>query len=292
MIELIGVVDVGGGLRGIYGAGIFDYCLDNNINFDYCIGVSAGSANIASYLGKQKGRNYTFYVDYTFRKEYMSFYNFLHNGSYIDLDYVYGNLSIASGENPLNYKGIIKSKSTFKIVSTDALTGKAVYFDKHDISQDNYDIFKASCCIPVVCKPYLINGIPYFDGGLSDPVPVAKAFKDGCTKVVAILTKPIELRDTDKKDIIMSKLLHKKYPAISKAMFTYTQEYNKGIKLLQQYEKEGKALIIAPDDCCGLDTLTKDPEKMKLLYNKGYKDAEALLNFLNISTPNNQFVTN
>ena len=52
--------------------------------------------------------------------------------------------------------------------------------------------------------------------------PVAKAFKDGCTKVVAILTKPIELRDTDKKDIIMSKLLHKKYPAISKAMFTYT----------------------------------------------------------------------
>ena len=27
----IGVVDVGGGLRGIYAAGIFDYCLDNDI---------------------------------------------------------------------------------------------------------------------------------------------------------------------------------------------------------------------------------------------------------------------
>ena len=51
VISLIGVIDVGGGLRGIYGAGVFDFCLDNNINFDYGIGVSAGSANIASFLG-------------------------------------------------------------------------------------------------------------------------------------------------------------------------------------------------------------------------------------------------
>ena len=53
VISLIGVIDVGGGLRGIYGAGVFDFCLDNNINFDYGIGVSAGSANIASILAKQ-----------------------------------------------------------------------------------------------------------------------------------------------------------------------------------------------------------------------------------------------
>ncbi|WP_242833217.1 patatin-like phospholipase family protein [Clostridium saudiense] len=86
---MIGVIDVGGGLRGIYGAGVFDFCLDNNINFDYGIGVSAGSANIASFLGKQKGRNLKFYSEYIFRKEYMSFHNLFRNGSYIDLDYVY-----------------------------------------------------------------------------------------------------------------------------------------------------------------------------------------------------------
>lgn len=40
-----GVVDVGGGLRGIYGVGIMDYCMDQGIHFDCCIGVSAGSAN-------------------------------------------------------------------------------------------------------------------------------------------------------------------------------------------------------------------------------------------------------
>ena len=69
---MIGVVDVGGGLRGIYGAGILDYCIQNGIRFDYCIGVSAGSANIVSYAAQQQKRNYYYFIEYSFRKEYMS----------------------------------------------------------------------------------------------------------------------------------------------------------------------------------------------------------------------------
>ena len=46
---------------------------------------------------------------------------------------------------------------------------------------------KASCCIPIVCKPYTIDGINYFDGGLSDPLPIKKAINDGCDKIVLIL---------------------------------------------------------------------------------------------------------
>ena len=44
-----GVVDVGGGLRGIYAAGVLDYCMEHGIRFDLGIRVSAGSANLASY---------------------------------------------------------------------------------------------------------------------------------------------------------------------------------------------------------------------------------------------------
>ena len=33
MREKIGIADVGGGLRGIYAAGVLDYCLDNSIEF-------------------------------------------------------------------------------------------------------------------------------------------------------------------------------------------------------------------------------------------------------------------
>ena len=89
-----GVVDVGGGLRGIYAAGILDYCMDCNIKFDLGIGVSAGSANIASYVAGQRGRNYKFYADYAFRKQYMSVRNFILKKSYVDMDYVYGTLCV------------------------------------------------------------------------------------------------------------------------------------------------------------------------------------------------------
>ena len=59
-----GVIDVGGGLRGIYGAGVLDRCLEEDLRFDLCIGVSAGSANMASYLAGQHGRNKPFYDEH------------------------------------------------------------------------------------------------------------------------------------------------------------------------------------------------------------------------------------
>ena len=65
-----GIIDVGGGLRGIYGAGVLDRCLEEGIHFDCCIGVSAGSANMSSYIAGQHGRNKPFYDEYSFRKEY------------------------------------------------------------------------------------------------------------------------------------------------------------------------------------------------------------------------------
>lgn len=92
-----GVVDVGGGLRGVYAAGVYDYCMDQGIRFDLCIGVSAGSANAAAYIAGQKKRNFPFYTEYPFRKEYMSIRNFIKKHSYLDLDYIYGTLSNSDG---------------------------------------------------------------------------------------------------------------------------------------------------------------------------------------------------
>ena len=58
-----GIIDVGGGFRDIYGAGVLDVCMAQNIHFDYCIGISAGSANLISYMALQPKRNYTFYME-------------------------------------------------------------------------------------------------------------------------------------------------------------------------------------------------------------------------------------
>ena len=148
-----GVIDVGGGLRGIYAVGIFDYCMDHNIHFGLGIGISAGSANLASFAAGQRGRNYQFYMEYAFRKRYMSVGNFILKRSFIDMDYVYGTLSCSDGENPLDYCALRDNPMEFYVIATDARTGRAKYFDKTDISQDDYNIFKASCAILFVCKP-------------------------------------------------------------------------------------------------------------------------------------------
>lgn len=277
-----GVIDVGGGLRGIYAVGIFDYCMDHNIHFDLGIGISAGSANLASFAAGQRGRNHTFYTEYAFRKQYMSMRNFIFKRSFIDLDYVYSTLSNANGENPLNYCAIRDNPMELYVIAANAQTGEATYFDKNDISQDDYDIFKASCAIPFVCKPYKVKGIPYYDGALGDPVPIEKAFQMGCDRVVLILTKPEkELRTADRDKKIAARI-RKKYPKAAEKLCQRAERYNAGVSTAQKYVKEGKALILSPDDTCGVSTLTKDKISLQRLYEKGYQDGEKILSFLNL----------
>ncbi len=206
----LGFVDVGGGTRGIYGAGVFDYFMEEGISGDYFIGVSAGAANGASFLANQPRRNFVFYNKYAFRKEYMSLHNYFKTGSYINLDYIFSDLSSSIGEYPLDYKTMMENPMEFEIVATDARTGKAKYFSKKDLVIDQYDPIKASCCVPVLCNPYEVKGVPYFDGGLSDPIPFKKAFEAGCDKVILVLTRPKDYFREKRKDKKFVRLLQEK----------------------------------------------------------------------------------
>ncbi len=276
----IGVVDVGGGLRGIYATGVLDQCMDRGIHFDLGIGVSAGSANLASYVAGQPRRNLQFYTEYAMRKEYMGFGNFLLHKSFIDLDYVYGTLSNSDGESPLDYLAMVRNPMEFLVVATEAETGKGRYFCKNDISQDSYDIFKASSAIPFVCKPYIIHGTPYYDGALADPVPIKKAFELGCEKVILILTLPQDTVRKPDKDIKLANRIQKKYPLAAEKLRHRTVQYNADVELAREYQAQGKLLIVAPDDTCGVSTLSREPEALQKLYQKGYCDAEKISLFL------------
>lgn len=275
-----GVVDVGGGLRGVYAAGVFDYCMEKGIRFDLCIGVSAGSANIASYIAGQKGRNYLFYTEYPFRKQYMSLRKFLLKKSYLDLDYIYGTLSNADGENPLEYHSFMKNPTEFIAVATNAETGRAEYFSKMDMCQDDYSVLKASSAIPFVCHPYEVHGNLYYDGALGDTVPIEKAFACGCDRVVLILTKPKEIPRTQGNDIWFADRIRKKYPRSAERLRERAEQYNRGVALAKEYEAQGRVLIIAPDDTCGVDTLTKDRAALQRFYEKGHRDAQVISEFI------------
>ncbi len=275
-----GVIDVGGGFRGIYAVGVFDYCMEQKISFDLGIGISAGSANLCSYVAGQKGRNYRFYTEYGFRKQYMSLGNFIRKGSYVDTDYIYGTLSNSGGEDPLDYVAFQNNRMEFYVVATNALTGKAQFFNKTDMRKDCYDILKASSTLPFVCKPYLIDGIPYYDGALGNPVPIEKAFELGCDRVVLVLTRPEKVFRSSKQDERFAAGIRKRYPQAAEKLRDRARRYNECVAQAQEYAKQGRVLIIAPDDTCGVDTLRRDKDALQKLYQKGYHDAERISEFI------------
>ena len=263
--EKVGIIDVGGGMRGIYGTGIFDYLIDKNIEIPYCIGVSAGSANVASYISKQKGRN---------------FHNLLHKGSYIDLDYIYGTLSNEGGRNPWDFDKAMASSQEMVVAATDAKKGKPKYFTKKDYERNDYGMLKASSCIPIVCKAYKWKGGEYFDGALTDPIPYKKAIKDGCTRVIVVLTRPIDYRKQT-TDARFYHRLKKSYPNMVEKMYARCDLYNTQLEdLLENYVPTKKAFVIGPDDVCNVDTLKRTKENMEKLYQKGYKDGEKIEEYL------------
>ena len=54
----VGLVLEGGAMRGVFTAGVLDVFLENGIDVDVCIGVSAGACLACSYVSRQKGRGY------------------------------------------------------------------------------------------------------------------------------------------------------------------------------------------------------------------------------------------
>lgn len=278
---MTGIIDVGGGIRGIYGAGVLDRCLDEKIKFDLCIGVSAGAANIITFAAGQRSRNFRFYHEFAFRKEYMSLDNVFKKGEYFNLDYVYGTLSNSDGECPLDYDALKAFDGSAQFVATEAETGKPVYFSLNDAGVDNYDIISASCSIPVLCKPTVIDGKSYLDGGIADPVPIERAIELGCDKPIIILTKPKTHRKSGFAESRTSKLLRSEFPVSAEMVKNCAQLYNKQVELALELERQGRCLIVAPDSSCGVGTVKKNTASVAALYTKGYDDAGVIAEYLN-----------
>lgn len=278
---MLGIIDVGGGMRGSFTAGIYDYFLDRGIQpFDYLIGVSAGSGNMVSYLAQQRGRNLRFYLDYAFRKEYMSMHNMLRTGSYINLDYPYTFLSGPGGEDPVDLEVFNQSAARYEAVVTDAETGNPVYYDRSELREGNFDPIKASCCVPGACRPYPVKGRPGFDGGVADPVPYKRALEQGCDRLVLLLTRPVDyLRPPLERREVMEKALSR-WPMTYAALLRRSVRYNRDVAAVRELEQAGKALVVGPSDIGGMGTLTKDKEAVERLYHMGYAEGPKIMEFV------------
>ena len=268
--EKTGLVLEGGGLRGIFTAGVLDFFLEKNIEFDGCIGVSAGSCHACSYLSKQYKRAFNVSVDYLDDKRYCSMHSLITTGDLFGVDFVYG--EIPDKLNPIDNETFMKNKTKFQAVITNCRTGEAEYPEVKDFRTDTVYI-RASRSLPFLSKMVKINGELYLDGGVSDSIPIKKSIENGNTKNVIIMTRDKKYRKKQSKLGKISAIRYKKYPKFVELMNTRYIRYNKVLDYIDELEAKGEIFVIRPEVELTLGRIEKNRKKLLEVYNIGYETA-------------------
>ena len=261
-----GLVLEGGSFRGIFSAGAMDALLDDDIMFPYCIGVSAGISNGISYLSRQPGRNLEVLLKYRSDSRYISRRNFLRFRSLFGLDFVFD--EIPNHLVPFDWDTFHAYTGTAYAGVTNARTGKAEYLNCQDMDSQ-CRILRATCALPLGFPPIEWKGEEYFDGGLSDSVPVRRSIADGNGMNLIVLTQPAGFRKTYAKEYDLAiRFLGKKYPLLVDVLKTRHTHYNETQDYCEQLEAQGKAIIIRP--VYKLDSMEKDLDRLRANYQHGF----------------------
>ncbi|MBN8200088.1 MULTISPECIES: patatin-like phospholipase family protein [Bacillaceae] len=279
MISEAGLVLEGGGMRGVYTAGVLEYFLEQDLCFPYVIGVSAGACNAASYLSKQKGRNRIVNVDYVTDPRYISWRNYFKSRQLFGMDFIFD--EIPNKLVPYHYDEFYKNESEFVIGTTDCHTGKPVYFSKKDYGKDMLKVLKASSSLPFIAPEVDFNSRVLLDGGISDPIPIKKAQEDGFKKNIVILTRNRGYSKKPSKFTFMVKRKYPHYTGLQKALAERCRTYNDTLRYVEQEEKNGTVLVIQPQEPLTVGRMERNPQKLEKLYLQGYEDARTSFDRIN-----------
>ncbi len=262
----IGLVLEGGASRTIFTCGILDALLENDININYVAGASAGISYGVSYLSKQIGRNHKITEFYMHDKRYMSARNLLrkNNRSYYGLEFVF--YEIPEKLIPYDFDEYKRSGENGFGVVTNIETGKPEYM-RVQASDKKWTVLRASCALPILFQPIKINGSYYMDGGMTDSIPFRYALNSGIDKVIVVLTRPRGFIKKPEQIAKLVRITNRKFPKLAEALANRHIMYNREISELEQLEKEGKALILAPERDYGIHRTENDP-KILLPYEK------------------------
>lgn len=261
----------GGAMRGMFSAGVMDVLMENNINFDEIVGVSAGAVFGCNYKSKQIGRTIRYNKKYIRHPEYCSLRSLIKTGDMFGRDFCYRKIPFEL--DPFDNLTFMSDPTKFYVVVTDINTGKAVYKQVDSTEGEGLEYMRASASMPLVSKPVEIEGEEYLDGGITDSVPLEFAIKNGAGKSLVILTQPKGYIKKKNSLIPLMKLRLKKYPKLIEAMANRHIIYNNQVEFAENAEKEGKALIIRPSDKLPIGRLEKNPDTLQHVYDLGRTEA-------------------
>lgn len=261
----------GGAMRGIYTAGVLDVFMDNNIEFDGVIGVSAGAIHGCSYVAKQNGRSIRYYKKYCRDKRFMSFYSLITTGSLVGEQFCYHD--IPDELDPFDHESFRSSETDFYAVCTDIEKGKPVYALCDDL-KTQMDYLLASASMPMVSRIVEAGGRKLLDGGVTDSIPLRAAQKLGYDRIVVVQTREEGYVKSPEGNFI-SDNMYRKYPEMARAIRERHNMYNSQLRYVEELEKDGEIIALRPSRYVNIGRMEKNVNTIEEMYQLGRTDAES-----------------
>lgn len=239
-----GIVVEGGGMRGIYAAGVLDVLLEHGIKADGLVGVSAGAIHGCSFVAGQAGRSIRYNLKYCRDPRYMSFRSLVMTGDLVGNDFCYHELP--ERLDPFDNDAFEASPMEFYATCTDVETGRPVYHRCDSLRGENIEWIRASASMPLVSRIVEIEGQKLLDGGVSDSIPAAAFRKMGFGKSLVILTRPDGYRKKPGHMLPAIRRVYRRYPEFIKTMECRHLMYNRELEEVRRMEADGEIFVIRP----------------------------------------------
>ncbi|RAP74708.1 patatin family protein [Paenibacillus montanisoli] len=274
-MESIGLVLEGGGMRGVYTAGVLDYFTEQNLYLPYTVGVSAGACMAASYLSRQLGRNRVVNVNWVSDPRYISWKNYWRKRELFGMDFIFD--EIPNALVPFDYEAFEASKEQFVIGTTDCDTGETIFYNRFEEGFDLLTVLRASSSLPFIAPIVQYGGRNLLDGGISDPIPLRKAESDGHKRNVIVLTRDAGYRKSRNRFSLLIRRAYRNYPEFVNVMLRRHTIYNETLAYIDEQERNGNLFVIRPQLPLTVGRMERDSAKLDALYLQGYEDAKRLM---------------
>lgn len=260
MDNKVALVIEGGAMRGAFLKGVLDCFKENKIKFPYVVGVSAGAITGFEFLS-----GIEFDVNKLFN-EFLKNMELLKNSSEpIDL--------VSMVNRIFDFPEFDKNlEGEFEAGVTSLIDGSYKFFSSKDAKNTSDMVNKiiASSSLPDMAKYVIIDGIPYFDGGMYNTNPLERAIEKGYEKFIILLAKNRGYRRVKSEVSDRVRLAYKDYPMFIKAMENEKYKYNETMDLVDKLEKDNKALVFAPVNPLKFKSFTTNFQDIIDLYKEGY----------------------
>lgn len=278
----IGLVLEGGGMRGLFSAGVLDALLElKELNVNGIVGVSSGALFGVNYVSKQKERAVRYNKKYADDKRYMGLHSWITTGNAVNKDFAFYELPYKL--DVFDNETFKKAKTDFYVVMTNVESGKAEYvLIKDAFAQMEY--LRATSALPFASKIIEINGKKYLDGGISDSIPIDFCESLGYDKIIAVLTRPEGTYKEDKLGFLY-KLVYRKYPNLVNSLLNMATDYEKVLAKIKDLENKEKIFVVRPPEVLKIGRLEKNRDKIQKVYdtglNTGLKELDNIVKYLN-----------